>query len=35
MHPLYEQANKLSKDVYDAALEVKAFVGAGVVLESI
>ena len=35
MHPLYEQANKLSKEVYEAALEVKAFVGAGVVLESI
>ena len=35
MHPFYEKANQLSKEVYDAALEVKAFIGAGVVLESI
>ena len=35
MHPLYEKADKLSKDVYEAALEVKSFIGAGVVLESI
>ena len=35
MHPLYERANELSKDVYDSAIEVARYFGAGTMLESV
>jgi len=35
MHPLYEKANALSADVFDAVLEVKKHFGPGIMLESV
>ena len=35
MHSLYEQANELSKVVFDAAMEVAKYFGAGTMLESV
>jgi len=35
MHPLYEKANKLTTDVFDAVLEVKKSFGTGVMLEKV
>jgi len=35
MHPLYEKANALAIDVFDAVLEVKKHFGTGVMLEKV
>ena len=35
MHPLYEKADAVSKDVYLAALEVRRVVGNGTMLEKV
>ena len=35
MHPLYEKANALSKEVYLAAIEVRRVIGSGTMLEKV
>jgi len=35
MHPLYEKANQLASEVFDAVLEVRRSFGSGVMLEKV